>query len=112
MSISSRSATLVIYAPTVTNDGGYASSSYATDGTEYFCRVVESSVRERMATGQPADATTALVELADEITVPRNALFRINGLTYRIRGQTRRPAKRMVQYTVEWLDQAFTGVPA
>lgn len=112
MSLSSRAQTLTIYTPVVTNDGGYASPSYTTDGTEYFCRVVESSVRERMATGQPAGATTALVELADEIVVPRDALFRLNGLTYRIRGATRRPMKRIVQYTVEWLDQPFAGVPA
>lgn len=105
MSISSRSQVARLYTPVQANDSGYASTVYLTDGTLYFCRVVESSVRERLTTGQIDGATTALLELADEITVPAQALFLVNGLLYRIKGVTRRPVKRVNQYAVEWLDQ-------
>ena len=110
MSISSRSQTTRIYVYSGGNDGGYASGSYLTDGTEYFCRVVETSVRERLTTNQIDGATTALLELADEITVAPTSLFRVNGLYYRIKGVTRRPLKRINQYAVEWLNQPIDAV--
>lgn len=105
MSISARQQTCLIYTPTIANDGGYASPSYSTTGTLYFCRVVERSSRERMATGKISGETLAVLELADDIAVGNDALFVVNSLTYRITGIVRRPLRRVNQFAVEWLDQ-------
>lgn len=105
MSISARQQTCLIYTPTVTNDGGYASPTYSTNGTLYFCRLVEKGTRERMATDKINGTTTAVLELADELTVTNDSLFVVSGLTYRITGVTRRPLRRVNQFAVEWIDQ-------
>jgi hypothetical protein len=105
MSISARRQVARIYTYSGATAAGYASGAYVTDGTLYFCRVVERASRERMATGQIDGATSAVLELGDEIVVDLTSIFWVDGLTYRIVGVTRRPLRRVNQYAIEWIDQ-------
>ena len=109
MTLSLRNQQARFYTASTSNDGGYASSTYVTDGVYHACRLTETRGSERLTTSAGAFVTHGVLELADELTVSTNMLVEVDGLRYAVRGITRRHSLRCLQLDVEWTDQAVQG---
>lgn len=109
MSISLRNQQARFYTASTSNDAGYPSTMYVTDGQYYRCRLTETRGQERLTTSAGAFVTRGVLELADELTVSTDMLVEVDGLRYAVRGITRRHALRCLQLDVEWTDQAVAG---
>jgi hypothetical protein len=109
VSLSLRNQQARFYAPSTSNDAGYPSTTYVTDGVYHPCRLTETRGQERLTTGAGAFLTRGVLELPDELTVSTDMLVEVDGLCYAVRGITRRHALRCLQLDVEWTDQAVAA---
>jgi hypothetical protein len=113
VSISSRRFLATVYAQVSVNDGGYASNVFTPTGAAHYCNVVETSARERLGTTATQHTHDAMIEVADEVSVPQNAMLvvaslMVGGVTaqYQVRGVIPRPRRRAL-----WLVCERTDVP-
>ena len=104
MTLSLRNQRADVYAPSSVTDGGYLLQTYIATGVTYWCRVVRGQSRERTLAGAPIHQDTSLIEFGDEAVIPVNGAVSIEGTTYRIIAQTRRPSLRVTMVEAEALE--------